>query len=182
MIVIGLTQQVNTDAELTALTGLSNNDIIYHNGNSSVYIYEPNFVSGDIESTEGGYWIKDNIEALDLDEYKELRYKEIDAKTEEKIKLGFSYAGKVFSMSANAQTNILALDNTRDDPAMSYPITYNTIDDLDSYAVINSTDLHNMYLTALATKKSWVDSGTNLKDAVRAAIDENAVSLIIDNR
>jgi hypothetical protein len=39
-----------------------------------------------------------------------------------------------------------------------------------------------MYLTALATKKSWVDSGTALKDSIRDAIDENSVSLIIDNR
>ena len=182
MIVRGLITNVNTDAELTALTGLTRNDFVWHNGNSCLYVYEPKFKSGDISSIEGGYWIKETIPSLSLEEYKELRYKEIDAKTEDKIKLGFSYAGKVFSMSANAQTNILALDNTRDDPAMSYPIIYNTIDDLDSYAVINSTDLHNMYLTALGTKKAWVDSGTNLKDAVRAAIDENAVSLIIDNR
>ena len=100
----------------------------------------------------------------------------------EKIKLGFSYASKVFSLSANAQTNILALDNTKDDPALSYPIGYSTKDDSEHYDVVDATDLHNMYLTALATKKSWVDSGTVLKDAVRAAIDENAVSLIIDNR
>ena len=117
-----------------------------------------------------------------LDDYKVLRYHEIDYKTGEKIKLGFSYAGKVFSLSANAQTNILALDNTRDDPAMSYPIEYSTIDDLDNYFVQDSTDLHNMYLTALATKKSWVDSGTTLKDSIRDAIDEQAVQAIIDTR
>ena len=182
MIIIGLTQQVNTDAELTALTTLSRNDIVWHNGDSSTYIYEPNFKIGDIESVEGGYWVKDSIEALNLDDYKALRYKEIDIRTEEKIKLGFSYAGKVFSLSANAQTNILALDNTKDDPALSYPIGYSTIDDSEHYDVVDSTDLHNMYLTALATKKAWVDSGTNLKDAVRNAIDEQSVQAIIDNR
>lgn len=117
-----------------------------------------------------------------LDDYKALRYHEIDTKTEEKIGLGFSYAGKVFSLSANAQTNILALDNTRDDPALSYPIEYSTIDDLDNYFVQNSTDLHNMYLTALATKKSWVDSGTTLKDSVRTATTHAEVDTIIDNR
>ena len=182
MVVRGLILNVTTDAELTALTGISRNTLVYHNGESSVYIYEPNFKTGDISSIEGGYWVKDNIEALDLSEYKELRYKEIDLRTEEKIKLGFSYASKVFSLSANAQTNILALDNTKDDPALSYPIGYSTKDDSEHYDVVDATDLHNMYLTALATKKSWVDSGTVLKDAVRAAIDENAVSLIIDNR
>jgi hypothetical protein len=182
MVVKGLITNVSTDAELSALTGLSRNDIVWHTGVDSAYIYEPKFGNGDVSSVEGGYWVKDNIKGLTLSEYKDLRYDEIDSKTEEKILLGFAYAGKVFSMSANAQTNILALDNTRDDPAMSYPITYNTLDDLDSYNVVDSTDLHNMYLTALGTKKAWVDSGTQLKDAVRAAIDEQAVQAIIDNR
>lgn len=122
------------------------------------------------------------ITDVTLGDCKILRYHEIDIKTESKIKLGFSYQGKVFSLSANAQTNILALDNTKDDPALIYPIGYSTIDDSEHYDVLDATDLHNMYLTALATKKAWVDSGTALKDAVRAAIDENAVSLIIDNR
>lgn len=182
MIVIGLTQQVNTDAELTALTGLSRNDIIWHNGESSAYIYEPKFKIGDVESVEGGYWVKDKIQGINLSEYKDVRYNEIDDRTEERILLGFGYQGKVFSMSSTAQTNILALDNTRNDPAMSYPVRYSTLDDSDHYDVLDATDLHNMYLTALGTKKAWVDSGTSLKDAVRAAIDENAVSLIIDNR
>jgi hypothetical protein len=119
---------------------------------------------------------------LSLDEYKDVRFKEIDATTFERISLGFSYNNLVFSLSQNAQINILGMDEVRDDPAMTYPIEYSTIDDLAHYTVTDSTDLHNMYLTALGTKKSWVDSGTVLKDAVRAAIDENAVSLIIDNR
>ena len=85
-------------------------------------------------------------------------------------------------MSQNAQINILGMDEVRDDPAMSYPIEYSTIDDLAHYSVLDATDLHTMYLTALGTKKAWVDSGTVLKDAVRNAIDENAVSLIVDNR
>jgi hypothetical protein len=182
MIVKGLITNVNTDAELLALTGYSRNDFVWHTGNNTLYVYEPNFATGDYVALDGGYWVKETIQALSLEEYKDVRYKEIDARTEEKILLGFSYQGKVFSMSANAQTNILALDNTRDDPALIYPITYNTLDDLDSYNVVDSTDLHNMYLTALATKKAWVDSGTLLKDSVRDAIDEQAVQAIIDNR
>jgi len=119
---------------------------------------------------------------LTLDDYKRLRYFEIDIRTGELISQGFTYQGKMFSLSANAQTNILALDNTRDDSALSYPITYNTIDDLDSYNVVDSTDLHNMYLTALVTKKGHVDSGTTLKNNIRIAINESEVDLIVDNR
>ena len=182
MIVIGLIQNVDNDAELTALTGFSVGDFSYHNGDGFVYIYEPKFKTGDVSSVDGGYWNREKIKALSLSEYKDERYKEIDGRTFELISAGFTYKSLVFSLSQNAQINILGMDATRDDPAMSYPIEYSTIDDLAHYSVLDATDLHTMYLTALGTKKAWVDSGTVLKDAVRAAIDENAVSLIIDNR
>ena len=119
---------------------------------------------------------------LPLEEYKELRYHEIDAKTTDIILLGFTYQSKIFSLSQNAQINLLALDETRNDPALTYPIIYNTIDDLDSYTVVDSTDLHTMYLTALATKKGVVDSGTNLKTSIRNATTQAEVDAIIDNR
>jgi hypothetical protein len=130
--------------------------------------------------------VKTNFEGhhteLALSKYKELRYNEIDYRTGELIAQGFVYATKTFSLSENAQTNILALDNTRDDPALSYPIEYNTIDDSDSYSVVDSTDMHSMYLTALATKKAHLDSGTVLKQQIRSAADEAAVNGVIDNR
>jgi hypothetical protein len=117
-----------------------------------------------------------------LDEYKKLRYCEIDVRTGELISQGFVYQSKIFSLSTSAQTNILALDSTRDDPALTYPIKYNTIDDSDSYDVVDSTDLHNMYLTALATKKGHLDSGTVLKTSIRDAATKADVDAIIDNR
>lgn len=119
---------------------------------------------------------------LTLEEYKQIRYNEIDCRSSELISQGFTYQSKVFSLSVSAQTNILALDNTRDDPALTYPIKYNTIDDVDSYDVIDSTDLHNMYLTALATKKGVLDSGTTLKTSVRTATTQAEVDAVIDNR
>jgi hypothetical protein len=123
--------------------------------------------------------------SLTLDEYKELKTNAIDRVTGELISLGFEFppaSGKIFSLSTSAQTNILALDNTRDDPAMTYPISYNTIDDKDVYSVPDSVTLHNMYLTALSTKKSHLDSGTALKDLVRSAVDKAGVDAVVDNR
>ena len=113
---------------------------------------------------------------------KEFRYDEIDARTGEIISEGFTYQTKIFSLSQNAQINILGLDNAKDDPAMVYPIEYNTIDDLDSYSVVDATDVHNMYLTALATKKATTDSGTAIKQQIRDAADIPAVNAIVDNR
>jgi hypothetical protein len=117
-----------------------------------------------------------------LPNYKSLRYNEIDRKTGELILNGFIYASKTFSLSYNAQINILALDETRNDPALIYPIQYNTIDDLDTYSVVDATDLHNMYLAALSTKKGIIDSGTVLKTEIRNAQTEAEVDAIIDNR
>ena len=183
MIVIGLTQQVNTDAELTALTGMTEQQIVWHNGQNAAFMFFSNKSGGDLTpDVRGGYWVKDTIEGLTLEQYKEMRYKEIDTRTAEIITQGFTYQNKVFSLSQNAQINILAINETREDPALSYPIIYNTIDDLDSYSVTDATDLHNMYLTALGTKKGVVDSGTALKDSVRIAVNETEVELIIDNR
>jgi len=122
------------------------------------------------------------LDTLTFDELKEARYIMIDNRTGELVSQGFSYAGKVFSLSQNAQINISALDQTRNDPTLTYPITYNTIDDLDTYSVIDATDMHTMYLTALATKKGHIDGGSNLKAQVRAAIDINSINAIIDNR
>jgi hypothetical protein len=119
---------------------------------------------------------------LTLEEYKQIRYNEIDCRSGELISEGFTYQSKVFSLSTTAQINILALDETRNDPALTYPIKYNTIDDVYSYDVVDSTDLHSMYLTALATKKGVLDSGTTLKTSIRNATTQAEVDAIIDNR
>lgn len=120
--------------------------------------------------------------AQTLAELKSQKSEEIDSRTGELISLGYTYQTKQFSLSANAQTNILALFATKDHPAIIYPIEYNTIDDADTYFVANAADLEAMYLTALGTKKASVDSGTFLKDQVRAATTNAEVEAVIDNR
>ena len=117
---------------------------------------------------------------MSLEELKLYRYNEIDNRTGELIATGFIYATKTFSLSLNAQINISALNQSRDE--LTYPINYNTIDDSDIYNVTDATDLHNMYLTALNTKKGHLDAGTALKDQIRAAADKPAVDAVIDNR
>lgn len=180
MVIKALITNVTTDAELTALTGMVANAFAWHEGNQCVYCYEPNFATGDVSSVDGGFWVKDEIEALDLNEYKLLRYQEIDTRSAELISLGYSYQGVVFSLSQNAQINILGMDEVRDE--LTYPVNYNNIDDTVVYSIVDAADVHNMYLTALGTKKAHLDSGTALKNQVRDAVDEAAVQAIIDNR
>ncbi|MGV7234662.1 MAG: hypothetical protein ACQ9ET_00245 [Nitrosomonadaceae bacterium] len=181
MVIIELTQQVTTDAELTALTGMSSQHIVWHTGISKACIYEPNFGTGDYTpDVDSGFWCIDNIEGLDLAGYKALRRSEIDIRTGELIALGFSYGGKVMSLSQNAQLNLNGANQTRTE--LTYPVTFHTIDSLDSYDATDATDLHNLYLTALGTKKAHIDSGAILRDSINSAVDEAAVQLIIDNR
>ena len=117
---------------------------------------------------------------VSLANYKALRFEEIDRRTGELISAGYTYATKQFSMSTSAQINISALNQSRDE--LTYPVNYNTIDDQDTYSVTDATDMHNMYLQALATKKAHLDSGTALKDSIRAATDEAGVDAVVDNR
>ena len=118
----------------------------------------------------------------DLSQLKEFRFNDIDERTGELISAGFTHESLQFSLSQNSQINISALHQSKDDVALTYPIKYNTIDDLDCYDVPDASDLHVMYLTALATKKGFIDSGTALKQEVRDAVDIEAVNLILDER
>ena len=117
-----------------------------------------------------------------LDMLIHLKCEEINDKTGDLISLGYSFAGKTFSLSANAQTNLIALFATKDNAALTYPIEFNTLDDLDNYYAANAPAIEGMYLTALGTKKALLDSGSVLKDAVRASTTKADVDLVIDNR
>lgn len=117
---------------------------------------------------------------LPLSDYKTLRYNEIDVKSIALISEGFVYAGKTFSLSQNAQINLLALEVDKNN--MSYPIKWNTKNDDDKYDITDATDATNFHLTSLNAVKTILDSGTDLKDQIRAAIDKEEVDAVVDNR
>ena len=124
-----------------------------------------------------------NIEEVDwLESYKLQRFEDINNRTGELIEGGYTYSGFNFSLSDRAQTNILALYSTKDDPILIYPIKFNTIDDLDTFDAVNASDIANMYYSALGTKKSYLDSGTVLKEQIRAATTQAEVDSISDIR
>jgi hypothetical protein len=106
----------------------------------------------------------------------------IDARTDELISLGFTYASKQFSLTLTAQAKMMGTHQVKDNPALVYPINWNTIDDADVYAIQNAADLAGFYLTGLGTVRARLDSGTALKDQVRAAATVAAVDAIVDSR
>jgi len=115
-----------------------------------------------------------------LSELKQARNNEIDDKTGSLVGLGYTWATKQFSLSQNAQINIIGLDNVRTE--LTYPIIYNTINDSDVHSISDATEIHNMYLTALATKKARLDSGTSLKTQIRNATTIEEVDAVVDLR
>jgi len=181
MIVIGLVTNVSNDAELAALIGMSNQDFVYHSGESAAFMFRNNVSTGNVQADDlSGWWVKDTIECLDLAEYKAYRISEINARTGELIALGYTYSGLQFPLSDHAQTNLLGIYSTKE--LLTYPIEWNNINDTQVYNITDATDVANIFLTALGTKKASLDSGTALKAQIEAAIDYLAVQAIIDNR
>jgi hypothetical protein len=142
---------------------------------------------------DGGFWAYDFgspgsiVEVapralMTLDQLKEERLKEIDARTDQLIDGGFIYNSVLLSMSIESQVRLEGADRNRNDPAMSYPIRWNSLDDSDAVDLTDATELHTMFLTALGTLRARIDSGTLLKDAVRAATTVAEVDAVVDGR
>jgi len=172
----GVIDAKKLDGEIKGAGVITNyTGMVYPAGSDQFKVY------GEALSNEAGLDTLVQVhEAVTLAEYKTIKNDAIDTRTGELIALGYNYAGLQFSLSQNAQINILAIDTTRDE--LSYPIDHNNIDDTAVHQLVDATDVHNMYLTALATKKAHLDSGTAFKDQVRLAVDKAGVDAVIDNR
>lgn len=131
-------------------------------------------IKEDIKVNDGSYT------ELTLADYKTLRYNEVDAKTGELITQGFTYATMQFSLSSNAQINLLGLE--LDKAILTYPIEWNNIDDTDKYMIVDATDATNFHIASLTAKKTHLDSGSALKQSIRDCTTEAEVDAIVDNR
>jgi hypothetical protein len=124
---------------------------------------------------------KDDIDG-GLEAARGIKIKAIDARTEELIALGFTYASKVFSLSIPSQSKMTAAHQIKDDVAFIYPVVWNTISDDSTYSIADATDMGGFYMTAIGTIRARLDSGTALKDSARAAADIAAVDAVVDTR
>jgi hypothetical protein len=113
------------------------------------------------------------------------KIKGIDEHTGALISKGFEFppaSGIMFSLSNSAQRTLLAADAQRNDPSFTYPVVWNSKDDLSDISLADTAALHNFVLTAVGTTRYWLDSGTGLKSQVRAATTVAQVEAIVDNR
>jgi len=117
-----------------------------------------------------------------LAEYKALKNTAIDERTRELIEGGFSYNSKTFSLSQEAQAKLTGINQIRTEGDTSYPIKWNTIDDQDVESLSNAGEVLQFYKAAVSAYRGHVDSGTSLKDSVRAATTKAEVDAVTDAR
>lgn len=119
---------------------------------------------------------------LQLDAQKANKVVAIDARTDVLIFTGFAYSGKRFSLALTAQLKMLGTHQIKDDAALTYPIKWNTYDDLDTISIANAADLNTFYLAGFAVVRGHIDSGTALKDSIRAATTQAELDAVVDTR
>lgn len=117
-----------------------------------------------------------------LELHRDRKNEAIDARTDELIALGFSFAGKQFSLSRNAQLRLVGINQERANAAVTYPVRWNTIADDEVYEIADADEFESFYLTAMGTYRGHVDSGTVIKDAVRAATTISEIDAVQDTR
>lgn len=116
-----------------------------------------------------------------LDCLKAKRFAEVDARTDEIVAGGFTYLdGNRYSLSNEAQSRFLAMLVAKD--FLTYPILYNSIDDLRELSLANGDEVLNFVFTAMGAMRSYLDSGTTIKDALRNATTEDEINTIVDPR
>jgi len=135
---------------------------------------------------EMGQAEKDVVEAaVTLPDYKLERYLEFDARTSELILQGFEFppgSGNIFSLTSTAQSNLLGTYTAKDNPAFTWPLAWPTKLDDYEFVIPDAETFEAFYLTALGTIRACRDSGTVLKEAVRAATSKAEVDAVVDPR
>lgn len=117
-----------------------------------------------------------------IDVAKQVKFDAIDKKTDEIIARGYEFAGLRFSTSLEAQARMLGVLLLKDNPLMSYPITWNSLDDNGALTIPDAATVEGFALTGIGYYRAAIDSGTALKDQVRTATTVSEVEAVTDAR
>ncbi len=147
-----------------ACIGLEGDDIVVHGGSFSDESACDTVVSNHVECT--------------LDEYKQPRHEEIDAKTTELIAAGFTYDSNTFSLTNLSQGNWDALKNNTD--YYTWPKDICTKDNgTYSLAEANVGAFWDAYKDVV---EGHIETGRVLQTSIKDAVSKAAVDAIVDNR
>lgn len=120
--------------------------------------------------------------ALSLEEARAAKAQAIDAVTQALIARGFTFNGKRFSLSAQAQATLLGTNSLKDSPYFTWPITWPTVDDNDVTTISGAQEFEMFFLTAVGTIRAILESGNALKVACTTAATLEELSAIVDPR
>lgn len=113
---------------------------------------------------------------------KQRKQDEIDARTRVLIGAGFTYDGHQFSLSAQAQQNIVGLKTPIDMGWITFPHKCSTMDSSIEYELADAAAYYAWYAQAVGTIKVHYDSGRALKLTVEACTTVAEVDAVEDNR
>lgn len=115
--------------------------------------------------------------------YKQAKQDAIDRRTAELIGAGFTFDGHHFSLSPQAQQNIVGLVKPIELGWITFPHNMST-DEIASpeYAVADEATFNLLYQTAVGTIKVHMDSGRALKKSVASCLTVGEVDAVEDTR
>ena len=97
-----------------------------------------------------------------------------------------------FCLSRQAQANLLGVQSNinkanrkgvlAEFEAAVFPLTFNTSNDLEKVEIATVVEFDTFYDTAFGTVKAYLDSGTGLKESVRAATTLAELNAVVDSR
>jgi len=108
--------------------------------------------------------------------FKEYIYDKIDQKSTDEILNGFTFDGKIFSMSIVAQINWSNLLNI---PEVMFPVNVSTRGN--ELYVLDYANVHNFYMTALGHKSQALQSGTLEKNQISFLTTIEELQTVLDN-
>ena len=114
-----------------------------------------------------------------LTQTKNVKNTAIDSKTQKLIAGGFTFGGKIFSLSIPAQVSWLGLYTFKDMLTYPYPVT--TLDDA-TYLVQSADDMSTFAVTGVSAIDTHKTSGRILKAEVNACTTIAEVIAIVDDR
>jgi hypothetical protein len=128
------------------------------------------------------YFTSTHVE-LTIDELKNKRCQEVDLKTEQLIFSGFSFDGKLFSLSDNAQRNWMGISAAISAGLLTeqdFPFTLSAKDDtIYKLSWANRNNFMACVLRGISIPKG---AGTALKNQILLAQTIEEINAIVDNR
>jgi hypothetical protein len=125
---------------------------------------------------------KEAVDDAHLQDFKDQRYVEIDAKTAEIIARGFPFGtdNYIFSLSMVSQTNIMAAFQAKD--MLTYPFDWGTLDDNHSTTIDSGDTLTMFFAAALQTVQVAKFGGEAVKRVINACTTAAEVKAVVDPR